>query len=163
MVPPRQRAALALVLAVLLSGVGFWLGEAGRPPWAVLPIVVGIVGSVVVAFAVSGRRVTKASAGAAMIAVYSLAFFGGLSSFGHAFAECVERGEEVRVLLREYHRSHSVYPETLSQLRSLIPCARISRPTILAYERTTNGYALGFGDWLVQHTASEGASFIAHK
>jgi len=161
MAPPRQGASLAL--ALLLSGIGFWLGEAGGPPLAMLPIAVGIVGSLVVALAVAGRRATKATAGAAMIAVYAFAFFAGLDSFGRAFNECVERGEEVRVLLAGYHRSHGVYPEALDQLGSPAPCARISRPTILTYERTAKGYTLGFRDWLVEHTASEDASFSAHK
>jgi hypothetical protein len=157
----RQRAAVAL--AALISGIGFWLGEAGRPPWSALPIAVGIVGSMGVVLTLAGRRTMKASAGAAMIGVYALTLFCGLASFGHAFNECVERGEEVRTLLSEYRRSHSVYPETLNQLRSPIPCARISRPTLLTYERTTNGYTLSFHDWLVHHTASEDQSFLAHK
>ncbi len=148
---------------VLLSGIRFWLGEAGRPPWGALPIVVGIVGSTAIALTLAGRRVMKASAGAAMIAVYTLAFFCGLAFFGRAFNECVERGEEVRSLLREYHRSHNVYPEKLNQLRSPIPCVRISRSTVLTYQRTADGYALGFGDWLVHHTASQDEPFLAHK
>ena len=158
---PRQTAALAL--AMLLSATGFWLGETDWPPLAPPPIVVGIVGSVVVAFAVEGRPVMKVSAAAAMIALYAFAFFGGSDSFYRAFNECVNRGEEVRILLGEYHRSHGVYPDTLNQLQSPIPCARIGRPTILTYERTTKGYTLGFRDWLVDFTASEDASFFAHK
>src|SRR5262249_29880722 len=75
-----------------------------------------------------------------------LTFFCGLVWFGQVFNECIERGEEVRILLTEYHRSHSVYPETLDQLRSPLPCARISRPTLLTYEKTTNGYTLSFHD-----------------
>src|SRR5262245_11428235 len=157
----RQRAALAFV--VLLSGIGFWLGEAGRPSWGALPIVVGIAGSTAIALTLAARRVMKAIAGAAMSAVYALAFFCGLASYGRAFNECVERGEEVRNLLREYHRSHNVYPGKLNQLRSPIPCSRISRSTILTYERTKDGYALGFGDWFVHHTASKDEPFLAHK
>src|SRR5215467_16189296 len=127
MLPPRQKAALAL--AMLFSAIGFWLGEAGGSPLGDLPINVGIVGSVAVALAVAGRPMIRASAGAAMIAVYALTFFGGQASFGRAFNECVERGEEVRILLAEYHRNHGVYPEALDQLGSPTPCARISRPT----------------------------------
>jgi len=152
-----------VALALVLSAIGFWLGEAGGPPLATLPIAVGMIGSAAVALAVVGRRLTKASAGAAMIAVYAFAFLAGLASFGRAFNECVERGEEVRTLLGDYRRSHGAYPETLDQLGSPIPCARISRPTILTYERTTNGYVLRFRDWLVEHTASEDAPFFAHK
>ena len=71
----RPKAALALV--VLLSGIGFWLGEAGGPPWGALPIAIGIVGSMVVALTLEGRRATKALAGMAMIAAYALVFFAG--------------------------------------------------------------------------------------
>jgi len=157
----RQRAALALV--VLFSGIGFWLGEAGWPPWRALPFVVAIVGSIAVALTFAGPQAIKASAGTAMIAVYALTFFCGLASFASAFNECVERGEEVRILLSEYHHSHSEYPETLNRLRSPIPCSRFTRSTLLTYERTTNGYTLSFHDWLVEHTASEDRSFLAHK
>jgi len=143
--------------------MGFWLGEAGGPPLADLPIVIGIIGSAAVALAVAGRRVMKASAGVAMMAVFAFAFFGGLSSFDRAFNECFKQGEEVRILLLEYRLSNGLYPEALNQLRSPMPCARIIRPSILSYERTTNGYTLGFRDWLVEHTASEDVSFFAHK
>jgi len=163
MEPSRLVIAAAVALAVVLCGLGFWLGEAGGPPWAALPIVIGVVGSPIVAFAVPGRRAKKVAVGGAVIAIYGLTFFAGLSSFGRAFAECIGRAEEVRVLLKEYHQTHAVYPETLTQLQSPIPCGRMSRSTILTYERTRDGYALGFGDWLVQHTASEAESFIAHK
>ena len=44
-----------------------------------------------------------------------------------------------------------------------MPCARVIRSTILAYERTANGYALTFGNWLVLHTTSQSEPFIAHK
>src|SRR5215468_8455307 len=99
----RQRAALAL--AAMISGIGFWLGETGRPPWSALPIAVGIIGSMAVALTLAGRRTMKATAGAAMISVYALTLLCGLASFGHAFNECVERGEEVRIILGEYRRS----------------------------------------------------------
>ena len=158
---PRQTAALAL--AILLSAIGFWLGEAGGSPLRDLPINVGIVGSIAVALAVAGRPMIRASAGAAMIGVYTLTFFGGNASFSRAFNECVDLGEEVRILLAEYHRRHGAYPEALKQLRNPLPCGRISGRTILTYEMTTNGYTLSFRDWLVDHTASENASFFAHK
>jgi hypothetical protein len=163
MEPSRLRTAVVLFLAIVFGAMGFWLGEAGGPPWAALPIVTGVVGCLVVASAVPGGRARKISVGVATIALYGLIFFAGLASFGHAFAECVERGETVRVLLSEFHRTQSVYPESLAQLGTAIPCDRISRPTILTYERTKNGYDLRFGDWLVEHTASEADTFMAHK
>ena len=110
-----------------------------------------------------GAASDKSISGTAMIAVYALTFFCGLASFASAFNECVERGQEVRILLSEYHHSHSEYPETLNRLRSPIPCSRFTRSTLLTYERTTNGYTLSFHDWLVEHNASEDRSFLAHK
>ena len=159
----RHGTVPALVLAIVLCGFGFWLGEAGGRAWAALPIVTGIGGSLIVALAVPGRRVKKAVVGVAAFVFYGLAYFAGISSFGRAFADCIGRAEEVRVLLREYHQIHAVYPESLTQLQSPIPCARMSRATILTYDRTGNGYTLEFGDWLVQHTASDTNPFIAHK
>lgn len=163
MEPSYLRTVAAMVLAVLACGLGFWLGEAGRPPWHPLPIVAGIVGAIVVACSIPGRAIKRASVGVAMVVLYGLIFLGGLSSFNQAFAECVERGEEVRVVLKEFHRTQSTYPERLDQLPTAVPCRRISRRTILTYERTTSGYDLRFGDWLMEHTATESESFMAHK
>lgn len=161
MAATRKRAALAL--GVLLAGIGFWLGEAGGSPAGGLPINIGIVGSVTVALAIAGRPMIRAAAGVAMIAVYALTFLGGQASFARAFNECVERGEEARTLLADYHLNHGAYPEALNQLQSPLPCRRFSGRTILTYNRTTEGYVLGFRDWLVDHAASEDMSFFAHK
>lgn len=98
-----------------------------------------------------------------MLVLYGFTFFVGLSSFSHAFGECVERGENVRAMLSEYRRAKGSFPETLGQLESTLPCRRISGRTILSYEKTANGYQLRFRDWLVEHVATEGDSFMAHK
>src|SRR5262249_62306082 len=98
MAPPRQRAVLAPALALLVCGIGFWLGEAGGPPLVELAIVVGIVGSVAVALAVTGRLVAKAAAGGGVIAIYSVAFFCRLHSFRPPFYPMRGRRGEVRGL-----------------------------------------------------------------
>jgi len=163
MEPSHQRIVVALLVGLVLCATGFWLGEEGGSPWAGLPIVTGLLGSLLVAFTVPGRLTKKASLAVTATALYGLTFFAGLSSYSSAFAECIERGEGVRVLLAEYHRTKSAYPESLAQLETAAPCGRISRPTILRYEVKTDGYDLRFGDWLVEHTASESEMFMAHK
>jgi hypothetical protein len=161
--PSRLRVAVTLVLTGMLAGAGFFLGEAGVPAWAPMPILVGLVGSTAVAVLVAGRSLKKVSAGVGMLALYGLTFFLGLSSFSHAFGECVERGENLRVMLNEYRRVKGAYPETLPELGRSLPCDRISGRTILAYQRTANGYQLRFRDWLVEHMATEADSFMARK
>ena len=158
-----QAAIAAVVLALLLCGVGFWLGEGGGPPWAPVPIVIGIAGCLAVEFSIPGGPARKSLLGAAVVGAYALTFVSGLWSFGHAFAQCLKQGEDVRGTLEEYRRRNGSYPQSLAQLHRDVPCGRLSRPTILVYEKTGTGYDLRFRDWLVEHVASETASFMAHK
>ena len=157
----RRNAAFGL--ALLLALFGFWLGEGGSPLWAVAPIVSAFVAAVAVAVVVPGKLWVKSVGGIASFAVYATALFSGWLSFTHAFGECVERGDEVRVQLSEYYKKKNHYPERLRQLEGFSLCSRITRPTILEYERTKSGYVLSFKDWLVEHTATESEPFIAHK
>jgi hypothetical protein len=163
MEPSRPGTVVALLLGTALCATGFWLGEEGGPPWAAVPIVTGLLGCLLVAFSVPGRLAKKASFAVAVMALYGLAFFAGLGSFSRAFSECIEKGESVRIHLAEYHRTKSAYPESLAQLGVAVPCDRISRPTILRYEGKSDGYDLRFGDWLLEHSASESEMFMAHK
>jgi hypothetical protein len=159
----RLRAAVVLVLAVTLAGLGYWLGEDGGPVWAPLPIVVGLIGCVALGVLIAGRSVKRVSIGVGMLAVYVVTFFLGLSSFSHAFGECVASGEQVRTMLNEYRRAKGSYPESLEQLGSSLPCTRISGRTILSYQKKASGYELRFRDWLVEHVATDSDSFMAHK
>ena len=159
----RPRTIAAVVLALLLPGIAFWLGEAGGPPWAPIPIAIGVVGCVAVAFSIPGTAALKSLVGVAVLVGYSLTFVGGLWSFGHAFAQCLKQGEDVRSGLEEYRHRNGSYPDTLAQLHRDVPCDRRSRPSILVYQKTKTGYDLRFGDWLVEHVASDTAAFMAHK
>jgi hypothetical protein len=159
----RLRAGVVLVLAVTLAGLGFWLGEAGGPAWAPAPLLVGLIGCIALGVVITGRSFKKVSVGVGMLVAYGATFFLGLSSFSHAFGECVQRGEHVRTMLNEYRHAKGAYPETLGQLGSSLPCSRVSGRTILSYQKTATGYDLRFRDWLVEHIATEGDSFTAHK
>ena len=149
-------------LAVLLGAIGFWLGEGAFPPLAEVPIIAGVIGCLLVVFMVPGKPLFKMLYGVMSLALYFVAFVCGSLSFNRAFNECVKRGEEVRMQLSEYHYKKNQYPEDLNQLEREL-CGRITRPTVLEYERTKAGYVLSFKDWLVEHTATETEPFMAHK
>lgn len=152
-----------LIIVVLFGAAGFWFGEGALQPWAVLPATIGVVGCLAVSFIMPGKRRMKTLGGVASLVLYAAGFFAGSLSFSHAYNECVERGEEVRVQLSDYHRKTGRYPDRLAQLEVSGPGGRILRPTVLQYERTAGGYVLSFRDRLVEHTATESEPFMAHK
>ncbi len=159
----RLRRIVALVLAASCALFAVWLGEGTAPLRDALPFAGGITGSLVVALAAPGRTMSRALAGIASLALYAAAFFIGLESFGRAFDECMDKGEEIRVLLSEYHIETNRYPESLKEVQGDRFCEPMIRATILDYQRTNGGYHLSFRDWLVEHAATESESFTAHK
>lgn len=158
-----MRRNIALALTGLFVGFGLWLGEGPLPPWAELTIAAGAIGCLAVALTIPGKPWFKALGGVASLTLFGVAFFVGSLSFGRAFNECVEKGEEVRVQLREYFEKKNQYPERLSQLEGFGLCGRIIRPTVFEYKKTNDGYILSFRDWLVEHTATEAEPFMAYK
>lgn len=158
-----MRRTVALTLAGLFCVFGYWLGEGVLPLWGELAVASGLLGGLVVAVVLPGKPGFKAIAGMALLGLYTLAIYLGTLSYNRAYNECLERGEEVRHQLGEYYEMHKQYPEHLSQLENFGLCKRLIRPTILKYKRTREGYMLSFGDWLVEHTATESEAFMAHK
>lgn len=114
-----------------------------------MPVVSVFVAAFAVAVAAPGKLRVKSVGGVGAFALYAGALFLGWLSFTAAFGECVEKGEEVRVLLSQYQKKEGRYPERLSQLEGFRLCGRILRPTVLEYEKTKSGYVLSFKDWLV--------------
>lgn len=159
----RIRNGLALGLAALLIVLGFWLGESGAPPWAATPIATALLGASLVTVVMPGRQLTKPVIGIGLLVLYAVAFWLGSLSFNQAYNECVEKGEAVRAQLSEYHKRKNQFPERLSQLEGLGLCRLVIRSSVLRYERTKDGYALSFKDWLVEHSATEAQPFQAHK
>ena len=158
-----MRRNIALGLAAVVVAFGFWLGEGGSPPWSAVPVVSTFVAAFMVAAVVPGKLWVKSVGGIGAFALYAGALFLGGFSFTSAFGECVAKGEEVRAQLSEYSKKEGQFPERLGQLEGFKLCGRILRPTLLEYEKTKNGYALSFRDWLVEHKATESDSFMAHK
>jgi hypothetical protein len=157
------RRNIALGLAVVVAVLGFWVGEGGSPPWALVPVVGAFVAALVVAVVVPGKLWVRLVGGVGVFALFVVALFLGWLSFTLAFGECLEKGEEVRALLDQFQKKEGRYPERLSQLERFGLCGRILRPTILEYEKTNGGYVLSFKDWLVEHTATEANAFMGKK
>lgn len=157
----KRNIALGLVAAI--AGFGFWLGEGGSPPWAAAPVIIAFVGAFAVAIIAPGEFWVKSVGGIGAFALYALALFLGWLSFASAFGECVEKGEEVRTQLNEYHKNEGQFPHRLGQLKAFKSCGRVLRPTLLEYEKTNNGYTLSFRDWLTHHKATESEPFMTYK
>lgn len=158
----KWRLTLITVLVIVSAGVGMWIGEGGR--WSALGLIAalsfGAVGAYV-AEAPWSRRV-----GVALLTTCSCmaGIYIGTQSFAHAFNECVQRGEELRTSLAQYHARTAQYPQSLDALpRSSARCERWLRGSIIQYEPTQAGYQLSFSDWLVSHEATEAEPFMAHK
>lgn len=110
--------------------------------------------------AAGARRLfsTRRSRYLAAVAVASGAFAGialGTWEGIRAFNECVDAAEPFRRTILDYAAVHGLYPSSLSELRTAVPCNRPMRGTILAYSPRQNGFSLEFSDWFVSHTGSE--------
>ncbi|UXY17265.1 hypothetical protein N8I74_09725 [Chitiniphilus purpureus] len=157
-----MKTTAALSLCLLLAGLGFWL-EGGLPAWAAVPIVSGLAGCMAVALIVPGSFRQRAVWGAASLVLFAITFSSGARSFDGAFNACIEQGEDIRILLKNYREETGHYPERLGELKQSIPCGRIARPTLLEYERSKAGYVIVFGDGLVEYTATESDGFMEKK
>jgi len=152
---------LGLVLFVIVFA--FWHGEGGSPPWEIEPISGALIAAFTVAAVTRGSYSVRAIGGLVSFVLYAIAFLLGGQSFGHAYNECVEKGEVVRTQLATYRSREGHFPDRLNQLDEFDLGGRILRATVLEYERTEMGYTLSFRDWLVEHRATESEPFAAHK
>ena len=158
-----MKRAVVTGLVLGLAMLGFWLGEGGvalrEPIWGGAALAGSLMVAVVAPTALRGKVVVGAAAFLVIVATW----FIGTHSLARAFNECVARGEEVRGSLTMYREEIGQYPVDLDALGISIPCGRITRPSVLVYEKTAAGYRLSFADWLVTLRATESESFIAGK
>lgn len=157
----RRIIAAGLVLGIAV--LGYWLGEGGLRLWDAALWGAGVVGGLMAAVVTPGKMRGKVLPGASAVMLLFGAWFAGSHSLAQAFNACVDKGEDIRALLTKYHEERAEYPANLDALTASIPCGRLTRPSLLVYERTTAGYRLSFGDWLVTHTATESEPFVGHK
>lgn len=154
--------AALVVTATLL--VCFWLGEHNTDLLPVSHLPAALPAAVLLSFMLWRRiRLAGMLASSAVIAAAIAVWMGGSAERVRAFNDCVEHGEEVRVLLTQYRVAHGRYPAKLSELHARLPGDLLFPPYVLHYKLTDSGYRLWFADWLVSHEATEAAAFMAHK
>ena len=154
---------LAVITTITLPIVAFWLGEAGRGLLQIFPYVIGLIGMGTISYLMFKKWEYRIFFGFLFIVFYVAAFYMGDISFSRAYSSCLKNGEQVRTYLSNYKTKHGKYPEVLDKLDVALPCSRCLRGTILEYEGTASTYELSFKDWLVEHSATDKESFIAHK
>jgi hypothetical protein len=157
----RLVAAAVVVISSILFAL--WLGESGRSPLDIELLLLGLSASVAVALLAMLKTWKRVGLAIAFLAAYGASYGVGAASFSSAFAECLRNGEEIRSRLQMFRDRNGAYPERLEQISGAMPCPLIARATLLSYERSGSGYTLRFGDWLVEHKATESESFMAHK
>jgi hypothetical protein len=159
----RRLAAILVALALCCCGLG--VGEGEEPPWLMpwLGIAVLVLGPLLIAALYPGAYWTKIVVAVVFLGLYVAAYVQGKRAFNFAFNECVDKGHEVRLLLKAYHDKNGAYPDGLDQLNAPLTCSRLIRGTILKYNTKDNGYVLVFKDWLVEFSSSDVDGFSAYK
>jgi hypothetical protein len=154
---------MAAILFIAFAIIAFWFGEAGIGIFQMEPYVVCAIGCIATAIVCSKRKVIRIFAGGVFISVYFFLFYVGNVSFYSVFGNCADEGEKVRSLIQEFYKKKGSYPNSLDQLNIQLPCQRYTRGSMLKYYPTELGYKLSFRDWLIEHSATESETFIAHK
>ncbi len=160
--PLKWRPILITVLVIVSFGVGMWVGEEGR--WSVWALGAALSCGAAGAFVAAGPSSRRLRVALLTTFFCVTGIYIGTQSFAHAFNECVQRGEELRVSLAQHYARTAQYPRSLHDLpQSSTRCERWLRGSILRYESTQAGYPLSFSDWLVSHEATDAEPFMAHK
>lgn len=158
-----MRMTISIILEIILICITFWLGEGGISFLNPVPVFITLQGCVAATIFFPGSYLKKVLIGIGSLIIIAGSFALGTYSFNSAFNECIHKGENVRLQLKEYYFQNKHYPENLNQLSGILPGKRLIRPTILKYKRTQGGYELTFQDWLVEFKANQLEPFIAHK
>lgn len=152
-------------LFVALIGGGYWLGEEASP----LGVVNALGGTTVLVLGTwlilnrRPRRLRALLAGGTAL-LFFCAFIAGAYFYTQSFNDCIDRGEEVRMLLKEYKKNHGQYPAHLAELQMRrLPGRLLLHPDLLHYFPNPHGYELEFSDWLVVHRATQSQRFEALK
>ena len=154
---------IAVLSTIILLFVSFWLGEAGKGIFQVVPYLIGLIGIVMIPLLISKKSKYRTLSGFAFIVLYAAAFYIGDLSFYQAYNSCIEEAEQIRKTLSEFKTKNGKYPVVLDDLKIQLPCSRCLRGSILEYESTVSNYKIWFKDWLVEHSATDKEPFLANK
>jgi hypothetical protein len=157
--PLRKFSSAFLLIATGLTG--FWFGEGFLPlisSWVLLALI-----GLPLATAALAPHHDKFHLRTTLLAATLLfigAWFGGQTIAARAFADCLARGEEVRLALREYRLQHGQFPQQLDDLAIELPGQRLLHSTLLTYQPKEGDYRLSFANTLVEHVANARYPFL---
>lgn len=157
--PLRKFASAALLAATGLTG--FWLGEGYLPlisSWVLLALIGLPLATAALAPHQDSFHVRITLLAAALLFIG--AWFAGQTAAGRAFDDCLARGEEVRLALRNYRLEQGQFPQQLEDLTIDLPGQRLLHSTLLTYQPKEGDYRLSFANALVEYVANARYPFL---
>lgn len=152
------------ISAALLTGTGltgFWFGE-GFLPLISSRVLLALIALPLATAALAPHRdsfhVRTTLLAAALLFIG--AWFAGQTIAGRAFDECLDRGEEVRLALRNYRLEQGRFPQQLDNLAMDLPGQRLLHPPLLNYQPKEGDYRLSFANALVEYVANSRYPFL---
>ncbi|APG28269.1 hypothetical protein A7E78_10680 [Syntrophotalea acetylenivorans] len=152
------------ISAALLTGTGltgFWFGE-GFLPLISSRVLLALIALPLATAALAPHRdsfhVRTTLLAAALLFIG--AWFAGQTIAGRAFDECLNRGEEVRLALRNYRLEQGRFPQQLDNLAMDLPGQRLLHPPLLSYQPKEGDYRLSFANALVEYVANSRYPFL---
>lgn len=157
--PLRKFASAFLLITTGL--IGFWFGEDFLPlisSWVLL----ALIGLPLATAAVAPRHDNFHLRTTLLVAalLFIGAWFAGQTVAGRAFDDCLARGEEVRLALRNYRLQQGQFPQHLNDLAIDLPGQRLLHSTLLTYQPKEGDYRLSFANALVEHVANSRYPFL---
>ena len=164
----QKQLIIWAVSALTIAIAGIWVGESpsglGGSYFALLmgfPIIIALM--FMLNLMIKQKWFVQFFMGFAFLVLLAISFSIGSTSYQHAFNDCVEHGEGVRLVLQKYYQTNKMYPKSLSDLNINLPGQLILHPNILQYKPTKQGYFLRFDDNFVDFEATESQPFEANK
>lgn len=145
-----------------LSGV--WIGEGNidliEVPPLLLLITLPILTGALVPYS---KPKDKKSIMFLTAVVFIVSWSTGQSSSKNAFKDCAKQASTIQASIEKYKVDNGYYPETLESLGIELPGGRVTRPSILEYERKNDGYLVSFTGKNYFYTATDQHPFKGEK
>lgn len=157
--PLRKLISAALLAFTGLTG--FWFGEGFLPlisSWVLLALIALPLATAALAPHRDSFHVRTTLMAAALLFIG--AWFAGQTAAGRAFDDCLARGEEVRLALRNYRLEQGQFPQQLDDLGMVLPGQRLLHSTLLTYQAKEGDYRLSFANALVEYVANARYPFL---
>jgi hypothetical protein len=155
-------------IALIITFAGVWFGEIpagfGVNIFVIflsLPVIIALM--FLLNLIIKQKWFVHFFVGFAFFGLFVAANLFGADIYHYAFNDCVNKGENVRLALRNFYVANKSYPKSLADLKINLPGNLIFHPNILQYKTTKQGYLLRFDDNFIAFEATESTAFEANK